>query len=186
MTAEDPDPITKALDAALRLLASRPWGEEELRARLRKRGFGSEAVDGCVERLVELRLLDDRAFAATLARHRIQLAPRGRFSLIRELLQRGVSRDVADSAVEGVLEDEGLEEGDLARKAVTAWLDRQTSGALSAFAGERGAERERHRRRLYGYLSRRGFNASSIREAMEAALEAARERLASSSTSGSP
>ena len=178
MTTRNPDPAAKALDAALRLLASRPWGERELRERLHKRGFGAKVVEGCMERLFELKLLDDQAFAAALTRHRIQLSPRGRFSLTRELVQRGVKRDLVESVIDEVLEEEGLEERDLAQESVMAWLDRQTPDVLSALVGERGKERERHRRRLYGYLSRRGFNASSIREAIETAVETAGERLA--------
>lgn len=177
-TMTTPDPATKALDAALRLLASRPWGEKELRERLRKRGFDAKVVEGCVERLFDLKLLDDRAFAAALIRHRIQLSPRGRFSLARELSQRGVKREVAESVIDEVLEERGLEDEDLARESVMAWLDRQAPDVLHALVGERGRERERHRRRLHGYLSRRGFNASSIREAIEIAIETARERLA--------
>ena len=172
-----PDPATKALNAALQLLASRPWGERELRERLLRRGFDAKVVEGCVKRLFELKLLDDHAFAAALTRHRIQLGPRGRFSLTRELVQRGVKQDVAESMIDEVLEEEGLEEKDLARESVVAWLDRQTPEVLSALVGERGKERERHRRRLYGYLIRRGFNPSSIREAIQTAVETARERL---------
>jgi hypothetical protein len=43
-------------------------------------------------------------------------------------------------------------------------------------ANGRSPEREKVRRRLHGYLSRRGFRGASLSAGMEAAVEAARGR----------
>ena len=50
---------------------------------------------------------------------------------------------MAESVIDEVLEERGLEDEDLARESVMAWLDRQAPDVLSALVGERGKERER-------------------------------------------
>jgi regulatory protein len=61
------------------------------------KGFGPEAVDAAMARLVELGYLDDPSFARALVRRRGSL--RGPRALSAELAARGIDRADADAAV---------------------------------------------------------------------------------------
>lgn len=162
-----------AREAALRLLAHRPRSEAELRRRLGRKGFADGAIDACIEALRDRGLVDDAAFADSWVRDRVRLRPRGPSRLVGELLRKGVSRQIADDAVERVFAEEEVTEAELAREAALAWLRKQGPRARRRLASGEYDERERARRRLYGYLARRGFRGAAVGEAMDAATEAA-------------
>jgi len=94
-TAPSGDP----LDRAIGLLARRAHSQWELRRKLRMKGFGAEAVDAAMMRLIELGYLDDSAFAKGLVQRRGAL--RGPRALSAELAAKGVDRADADAAVAG-------------------------------------------------------------------------------------
>ena len=54
---------SSALDLAIRLLAGRSHGRAELEAKLKRKGFETDAITKALEKLDELGLTDDRAFA---------------------------------------------------------------------------------------------------------------------------
>jgi regulatory protein len=85
------------MSAALRLLAQRPHATAELDAKLRRRGFPEAAVAAVLQRLAELGLLDDLAFARALVEQRS--ASRGPVAIAAELSRRGVAREVAEAAL---------------------------------------------------------------------------------------
>ncbi len=162
--------------AALHLLAYRPRAEQELRVRLRSKGFPHAPVEWCLRNLEEQGLIDDRAFASAYVRSRIRLGPRGRFRLTQELRQKGVSAEVAERAIDQAFSKEETSERALARAAARRWLDRQGSTSIESMAStDRSKERERARRRLHAFLSRRGFGPDVIRDALEEAETGARE-----------
>lgn len=142
-------------DAALSLLSYRPRTASELRGRLLRKGFAAGAVDHCVSQLLDRRLLDDSAFAESFVRDRVRLRPRGRRRLQQELRAKGVDPDVARRAIDSVMADERVAEIDLARDAVARWSPRS------------GEDIQRARRRLFGFLARRGFSADVTRQLVD-------------------
>jgi len=84
-----------------------------------------------------------------------------------------VGADLAERVVDAVLDDEGLTEIQLAMQVARGWLKRQGAAAVSALtSAERSPEALRARRRLHGYLARRGFGGAALARAMEVALAA--------------
>jgi regulatory protein len=128
--------------------------------------------------LEDRNLLDDQAFSHALVRDRIRFSPRSPASLRHELIRRGIAGETAASAVDRVLEEDGLCEHRLAQEAGRRWAARQGRDALTRLTRkERGAERNRARRRLYGFLARKGFRGEAVRAGMEAAWIEARNLL---------
>ena len=150
----------QAREAALHLLAVRPRSAAELARRLRAKGYSEAETAPVLERLAELGMIDDAAFAGMLARDRVRLRPQGRRRLLGELRAKGVDEDTARAAFAGALESESIDELELARRAAAKWRPR---------AGEEPASA---RRRLYGYLARRGFDGEVVREVVEETLGA--------------
>ena len=164
--------------AALHLLSYRARGEQELRVRLRSKGFPDALVEWCLRLLEEQGLIDDHAFASAYVRSRIRLRPRGRFLLSQELCSKGVAADVVEQAIAQAFNDEETSERTLASEAARRWLDRQGPTLIESLAGtDRSRERDRTRRRLHAFLSRRGFGSDVIRVALEEAETDARETL---------
>jgi regulatory protein len=155
------DEAWRAREASLHLLGYRARSREELRRRLRQKGFSPEVADACVAGLAERGLLDDAEFAAAFVRDRVRFKPRGARLLRQELRAKGVDESTTNEAVRAELGDESA----LARDAAEKWMRR--SARASGFSAE---ECGIVRRRLYGYLARRGFGAEAIRDALEDAL----------------
>ena len=148
----------QAREAALRLLAVRPRSAAELARRLRMKGYGPEIGEEVIGRLRELGMIDDAAFAGTLVRDRVRLRPQGARRLASELRQKGVDDETARAAIRETMEGEETDERELARRATEKWRARP------------GEEPARARRRLHGYLARRGFDGEVIREILDETL----------------
>jgi regulatory protein len=139
-----------AREAGLRLLAHRPRTEQELRQRLAARAFSAAAVADAIQRISALGLIDDAAFARLFAEQRIRSRPAGAHRLVQELRRKGVPEADARSAVEEALRDCGTSDLELARVAMRKFPNRPSEPL------------PKKRRRLQGYLARRGFSASVV------------------------
>jgi regulatory protein len=142
---------SKAYQAALRLLEARPRSTAELRDRLRRKEFAPEAIDQAVERLEELGLLDDRAFARMWVENRQAYRPRGPAALRNELQRKGVDRAVVDQVLsnEALTGDQSAHAAELARSVVHKYAHADSRATFM--------------RRLGGFLQRRGFDFETIR-----------------------
>jgi regulatory protein len=126
----------------LRFLTYRARSEREIRQRFQQRAAPQELVDGVIERLKAGGLVDDEAFARAWVDSRRRASPRGQRLLQRELAQKGVARDTAEAALDGVSDELSLAEAAAAKKA-------------RALASEPEAV---FVRRLTDFLLRRGFD----------------------------
>lgn len=134
----------KAFDRALNYLSSRPHSREEVRRYLRKKETPPELIDGVLERLDRMDLLNDESFTTFWIESRERFNPKGAQAIKNELRMKGVQRDVVDEMVN----DEQDEELALraARKKAQSLL-RQPDIDFNTF-----------RTRLGPFLQRRGFS----------------------------
>jgi regulatory protein len=171
----DADAEVKVREAALSILSYRARTRAELKRKLLGKGFHLARVEPCLDRLEQRGLLDDEAVASAFVRDRIRLRPRGKIRLTQELRAKGVGQDVATRVVDDVLDQEEITEADLVRQVVSGWLSRQGAATVHALgAGERTPASEKARRRLHGYLARRGFGGPALGRAMEIVRETLR------------
>ncbi len=140
---------TRARAVALRYLAHRSRTEAELQRRLR-REFDEPIVHAVVGELTESGLIDDAAFAGAWVEARNSRKPRSASAVRMELLSKGVGREVAEEAVSG-LDDEG-----------SAYRAARLAGRRYASLPE-----EAFKRRMWGFLRRRGYGTSVTRRAIE-------------------
>lgn len=158
---EQNDALWRAVQTAYGLLSYRARTRRELQIRLSRKQFDQEIIELCLARLTEEGWINDRAFAESFVRDRIRLKPRGTRRLVSELAAKGIDRAVAEPVVAATLESEGRSDLDLAREAARKWA----RGKRLDTPQESG-QRFGNRRRLYGYLARRGFDSDVIRVAM--------------------
>ena len=150
--------VTEAYDRALNLLAFRARSARELQRRLIQKGVTADRADKVIARLREVGLIDDADFARQVARSKVSSGA-SRRRLHQELFKRGVARNVADEAVDQVIEEENVDE-----VAVAERVARKRLPLLS------GADAPTRRRRLYGFLARRGHDSDTIRQVMDRVL----------------
>ncbi|MBI5834324.1 MAG: regulatory protein RecX [Armatimonadetes bacterium] len=151
------DPVSAAYLAALRLLDRRRYTDHQLRTKLTEQEHAPESIDAVLARLTASGLVDDRAYAEAYVRDGQTLRGHGRQRLARDLRRRGIDRDV----VELVLDEQYPREDEAA---VALDLARRRAPRLA------GLPPDQARRRLAGYLERRGLNARAVWAAVDAAL----------------
>jgi regulatory protein len=136
-----------AREACLRLLACRPRSRHELAQRLEDKGVEPEVAERVLNRMEQVELVDDAAFARAWVHSRHTYSGRGRRALAMELRTKGVADHHADAALAQV-DDEA--EAERARELVRRKLGRLT-------VPPEGRERAVVVRRLVGVLARRGY-----------------------------
>ena len=152
---DDPDAV---LAAAARFLEARPRSVAEVRRRLTGAGYRPALVDGAIERLLELGMLDDRAFAKAWIASRDRARPRGERVLRQELLQKGIDRTLVNEVLE---ERRTGEEGEAAEPDLEAARRLLQRNARSL---DRIADPRQRRARAYALLARNGFDPDVCRE----------------------
>jgi regulatory protein len=163
----DLDADVRVREIALGLLAHRARTRQELAGKLRRKGFGRDRIHACLGRLEERGLLNDAAVAAALVRDRLRHRPRGEARMVSELRSKGIEQAVAAETIARVFADEEVDDAALAREAASAWLGRQGAAVQRALGDLRSPDRDKARRRLYGYLARRGFRGDALTHAMD-------------------
>jgi regulatory protein len=145
-----------AYDLALRILEFRARSESELRQRLVQKGAPIDEIDDVIDRLREQKLVDDANFAREFARTKLLGAGASRRRIVQDLGRKGVPRETAEAAVDSLQDSDGIDlSAAIHRAAEKKW---RTLAKLDDFT---------RRRRLFGFLARRGFNPDEIRAAME-------------------
>jgi regulatory protein len=155
------------LEAAARFLEARSRSVDEVRRRLTTAGYRPELVDGAIERLTDLGILDDETFARAWVESRDRARPRGERAIRDELRRKGIARDVSDE----ILAER--------RAGAMVGADPEEPGRPSASADRLAAERlmtkharalarvadpRQRRNRAYALLARNGFDPETCRE----------------------
>ena len=149
----------QVLSLAHVFLNRRERTEHELREHLLRRHASPKEVDAVLRELTEQGYLDDARFARLFAEDKRDLNQWGRTRILRELIQRGISREVADLALD---EELTTSTGELER-ALSVLIERFPSPVLTA----------RDRERALGLLLRRGYEYELAVDALAAHARAA-------------
>ncbi|MBI4197747.1 MAG: RecX family transcriptional regulator [Chloroflexi bacterium] len=144
-TPQDKPQTEQAYQLGLRLLSYRARSRRELAQRLARR-FPEAAVQEALAQLEAGGYLDDAAFAQQWRRSREAHRPRGAALVRQELRAHGVSREVAEAAVQDMDDAENAY--------------RAAQRHLKALAG---LDYPAFHRRLSAYLRRRGFPQDVVR-----------------------
>lgn len=105
--------------AALRFLAIRSHGINELKAKLRRKGFDDNEATAAVNHLIDINALNDERFANELAASRLRNKSWGPRKVAADLAARGVSQDIIGRVVDSVGNER---ETELVKLAIAKWL----------------------------------------------------------------
>jgi regulatory protein len=159
---DDPEVV---FAAAARFLEARARSVGEVRRRLGQAGYRSDLIDGAINRLVELGILDDETFARAWVESRDRARPRGENALRRELAQKGVGRETIDGALDARRRGErSVRLGEALPDGVKDANGSPDEDAAHRLLERRGAALRREpdvrtrRQKAYALLARNGFD----------------------------
>ena len=131
------------LNASFRFVSYRPRSEKEIVDFLQKKLVkwkkqDSETFNKVLARLIDLEYIDDKKFADWWVEQRTRFRPKGNRVIEYELYQKGIAKDIISDAL-------------MARNSVEA-------------AQKAIAKKKFDKKKLYEYLTRRGFDADTIKK----------------------
>jgi regulatory protein len=137
-----------AFDYALNLISRQMHSVGQLRAKLISKRYGKAEADGALARLVELKFLDDDAFAETYFENLKKYKSYGFYGIQKKLYERQLAKPLVAKLMRSFTADDEL-------AVAQRFLARQF--------GERGQDRER----LQRMLANRGFRTEVIFKAVK-------------------
>ena len=140
----------RCLNAAFQFLTVRPRSQNETAQRLTRRGFGEAEIERTLTKLKDLHLLDDSAFAEYWKENRTSFRPRSQRMLKLELRRKGIDAEVTNAVVSEVDETANAYQA-----------------ALTKARSLRAADYQEFRKKLGGFLQRRGFGYGVIKSTVK-------------------
>ena len=157
----EPDPHDVARQIVLRQLAMAPRSRAQLAQKLAQRDCPADVAAAVLDRMTEVGLVDDEAYAQMLVRSQQSGRGLAKRALARELRTKGIDDDLAQAALDSIPD---AVERDRARELVDKKLRAMHGLGITV-----------QTRRLAGMLARKGYSPSMtyavIREAIADAPE---------------
>jgi len=134
-------------------LKRKTYTKNEIERQLQREGFSSDAIETSIEELIRSGHIRDRKYAENWIARRQKSNPRGKTLLKRELVDKGIDRETAERVIATVeTEDETKVALEIAQKRAKQYKRLPTHVA---------------KRRLHGFLARRGFGSDIVRHVLE-------------------
>jgi len=142
--------LTRAKNTAYRYLTYRPRSRHELDEKLREKAFSEDIITIVIDLCARLGYIDDTQFSRQWTLSRIRLRGFGRRRIEQELKNKGIDREI----IQQVFADIFVDETEIETAKLVAGKKINTMKCV---------DREARRRRLAGFLERKGFSFEIIR-----------------------
>ncbi len=143
--------LHEARQYAFLLLSYKARTTSELKQRFGRKGFSPDIVSRTLQRLSDLKMIDDAGFARRFAEDRIAIGHKGKWRIRGELLKRGVAREQIEDALATAPDETAA-----AREVAEKYRSRNRRLAPDLL-----------KRRLFAFLARRGFSPDTIRSVID-------------------
>lgn len=157
MTAEEfdeiqnEDEINKGFNTAANYISFKLRSEKEVRKYMKEKEFEEGIIESAIEKLKKYKYINDTMFAESYVRNEMNVWRKGPKQIRRELLEKGITPQTADDALEQY-------ELEIQIENATKWAKKQFAKVKSS-----SRETEQKTREL---LSRKGFTSDIIQEAI--------------------
>lgn len=143
--------IDKIFNYCFRLLGLKPYTEFEIRQKIKGRfkEIEEKTLDEVLDKLKELKYVNDEQFAKDYINFRTTISPRGAFVLKQELYKKGISEELIQKA---------LNEVELDEVALAKQLVEHKAKSLQSF------EPQKRKEKMIRFLMSRGFGYDVIKE----------------------
>lgn len=146
----------RANNYALNLLSYRWRSECEIRNSMNTKGYSQDTIDNTIKFLKEQELIDDRRFAESFIKDKINFRDWGSYRLKQELFSKGVSKNIVDEVIEKYCDDEFERAMNLASKKIKSYKNDDKNAIY---------------RKLGGYLQRKGYSYDVISSVLKELLK---------------
>ena len=153
----------RAKNYALQLLSDQDYSKSQMIYQLGQRGFGAQLIDTILEDLEHLGHIKDENFAKKWVVRRQRSKPKGKKMLKHELANQSIDKATVDRVLAGI---DSAEETNMALQLARKQAKRYQSLPPQAA-----------KRRLHGFLLRRGFDYETIQSIIERVLTEGRTTL---------
>lgn len=148
--------VQKARRYAFNLLRMKSRSSSELTAKLKQKGFSEDTVTKTLSFLEKEGLADDLKFARSWVDYRMRTNPKSVLALKRELFAKGIPGEIIEEALKGERGNEAtvvrrLAEEKIKQLRVLPW--------------------PKVRKKVFDYLTRRGFDCDVIEDTLRGVLE---------------
>ncbi len=150
--------IDAARNTVLRSLSMAPRSRHQLWQTLERKQTDPEVANAVLDRLTEVGLIDDRAFAQMLVRARRTEKGLARRALKQELTLKGIDSHLIEEVLEGITDEEEFE-----RAVLLVQKKLKTMSSLTS---------ETKVRRLAGLLARKGYSSGVTFAVVRAQVQA--------------
>ena len=137
--------LTNAKQKAYRYLALRPRSEKEVAKKLKEKGFSTEIIQETLEKLSDLKYINDNSFASQWARHLAVNKLWGNRKIIADLQEKGIGKDLIAAAMDAARQEISEEES------IARLIRKKTAGKRS------GPIDIKEKKRIFQGLLGRGF-----------------------------
>lgn len=161
----DDDFITRLIEAeefnkakfhALNLLSYRQRTEKEIRDSLSRKGFNEESINKAIDFCIEYNYIDDKKFAQSFSRDKVNLNKLGPERIKYELRIKGVDKDIINEVLHVKYDDQFQMAKDLALKKISSY---------------KNDDRNAQYRKLSGFLQRKGYSYGVISKVLKDILQ---------------
>ncbi|MCY3740642.1 MAG: RecX family transcriptional regulator [Candidatus Poribacteria bacterium] len=129
------------------------YTKSEMKRHLEREGFSATAIETSITELIRSGHIRDRKYAENWIARRQKSNPRGKTLLKHELVDKGIDKEIAEQVIATVeVEDETKVALEIAQKRAKQYKRLPTHVA---------------KRRLHGFLARRGFGSDIVRQVLE-------------------
>ena len=149
-----------AYDYALDLLSARAYTTRNLRRKMVQKEFPAADIEAALDRLLANGLLDDRKFAAEYARQKIVVGGASVRRVKQELARKGIEARAVDDSIAETLANENVDQEFAIERIAMKKL--KSLGDLEEVV---------KRRRLFGFLARKGYDLDDIKKVLGRILQ---------------
>jgi len=149
--------LQKAKKYVYMLLSRRMYASKEIRNKLKEQGYTDEIIEEVILTMERYGYVNDRTFAEEWVQSRIHNKPKGRIVLRRELAGKGIEKDAIAEVLDQALGESGQSDLilEMARRKARSYRNDDPVAA---------------RRKLQGFLIRRGFDYETVRNIVDKVL----------------
>lgn len=151
MHLQEPYTYQRAWNYVMWLLSRKAYTTSQLKERLRKKLCSPQTIEQVMNKLEEMKLIDDTRYAEQYIHSRQR--KKGKLKLKQELFQKGLDETTITQMLDDVSDDQQV-------ASAQALLEKQFSKLQKADPRQRYAK-------AYGFLARRGFSGDIIRKVLE-------------------
>ncbi len=143
--------LAKAKMTAMSFLSYKDRSKREVIRKLKEKGYTKEVTKQTLKFLISYGYINDLEFAKKFVKQRVGVKGYGKFKVVRELRDKGISDEIIEKVTENIVETEE-------EMALTLAMKKARSLDLTEY---------KDKQKLFAYLQRRGYSFEIIKRVLE-------------------